>query len=219
MRVCQQESNHVHGQRGRVRQSDHRDGVRRSQAACQDRGRARGRILCQKRAGRRQAGEACERRHENEKGRKEGLQAHIQSIIPWCAWQISALSPAQKICIVGGGYIGMECTAAISTWNKDITVVFPEKHLMQRLFTPEIATHYEKLFTDKGVKFQREVRPGKRLRRELKCTHVIQPCLSSFWFFFGLCLCLMPPPAIPQRDRRRRCRQSHQGRPGLGHRD
>ena len=32
-----------------------------------------------------------------------------------------------------------------------VTLVYPEKHFMERLFTPEIAAFYEKFYADKGV--------------------------------------------------------------------
>ncbi|XP_022892957.1 monodehydroascorbate reductase, chloroplastic/mitochondrial isoform X2 [Olea europaea var. sylvestris] len=66
---------------------------------------------------------------------------------------ISSLEKAKKVVVVGGGYIGMEVAAATSGWNLDTTVIFPEDHLMPRLFTPSLAQKYEKLYQDYGVKF------------------------------------------------------------------
>lgn len=54
--------------------------------------------------------------------------------------------------MIGGGYIGMETAAGLNKNGLDVTIVFPEKHLMERLFTPEIAAFYEKVYTDKGIK-------------------------------------------------------------------
>lgn len=34
--------------------------------------------------------------------------------------------------------------------------MFPEKHFMERLFTPEIAAFYEKFYADKGVTIKSE---------------------------------------------------------------
>eukprot|EP00898_Chlorokybus_atmophyticus_P005116 jgi/Chlat1/5605/Chrsp369S00414 len=50
---------------------------------------------------------------------------------------VEAFGKAENIVVVGGGYIGME-------------IVFPDKHLMPRIFTPTIAAHYEKFFESKG---------------------------------------------------------------------
>ena len=38
-----------------------------------------------------------------------------------------------------------------SLFHAQVTLVYPEKHFMERLFTPEIAAFYEKFYADKGV--------------------------------------------------------------------
>jgi monodehydroascorbate reductase (NADH) len=64
---------------------------------------------------------------------------------------ILPLFPAQVI-IVGGGYIGMEVAAGLSAHGLEITMVFPEDHLLARLFTPELAAFYEAYYAAKGIK-------------------------------------------------------------------
>jgi monodehydroascorbate reductase (NADH) len=44
---------------------------------------------------------------------------------------------------VGGGYIGLEVAAGLSLHGVAVTMVFPEAHLMARLFTPQLAAFYE----------------------------------------------------------------------------
>jgi len=56
-----------------------------------------------------------------------------------------------KAVVVGGGYIGMECAAALNMNGLDVTMVFPEKNLMERVFTPEIAEFYESFYAAKGI--------------------------------------------------------------------
>ncbi|XP_039116207.1 monodehydroascorbate reductase 2, peroxisomal [Dioscorea cayenensis subsp. rotundata] len=55
--------------------------------------------------------------------------------------------------VIGGGYIGMECAAALVTNRIKVTMVFPEAHCMARLFTPKIADFYEGQYESKGVNF------------------------------------------------------------------
>ncbi|CAL9092955.1 monodehydroascorbate reductase 2, peroxisomal-like [Musa acuminata AAA Group] len=55
--------------------------------------------------------------------------------------------------VIGGGYIGMECAAALATNRIKVTMIFPEAHCMARLFTPKIAEFYENYYKSKGVKF------------------------------------------------------------------
>ncbi|XVF51420.1 hypothetical protein PTKIN_Ptkin04bG0184000 [Pterospermum kingtungense] len=70
---------------------------------------------------------------------------------------ISSLSKAQKVVVVGGGYIGMEVAAAAVGWKLDTTIIFPENHLLQRLFTPSLSQRYEELYKENGVKFLKGV--------------------------------------------------------------
>jgi monodehydroascorbate reductase (NADH) len=54
--------------------------------------------------------------------------------------------------VVGGGYIGLEVAAGLRLNNLDVTMVFPEPHLMARLLTPELAAFYEAYYQTKGIK-------------------------------------------------------------------
>lgn len=58
----------------------------------------------------------------------------------------------KKVVVVGGGYIGMEVAAAATLMACDVTMLFPESCVMPRLFTPEIASHYETAYNANGVK-------------------------------------------------------------------
>ncbi|RLN07701.1 hypothetical protein C2845_PM11G28650 [Panicum miliaceum] len=61
--------------------------------------------------------------------------------------------PGGNAVVIGGGYIGMECAAALVTNKIRVTMVFPEKHCMGRLFTEKIAEYYENYYTSRGVTF------------------------------------------------------------------
>ncbi|KAL6912257.1 hypothetical protein ACP4OV_001062 [Aristida adscensionis] len=64
--------------------------------------------------------------------------------------------PGGDAVVIGGGYIGMECAAALVANKIKVTMVFPEKHCMNRLFTPKIAEFYESYYASKGVTFIKE---------------------------------------------------------------
>eukprot|EP01023_Acetabularia_acetabulum_P051078 TRINITY_DN560_c0_g1_i2.p1 TRINITY_DN560_c0_g1~~TRINITY_DN560_c0_g1_i2.p1 ORF type:complete len:474 (-),score=131.98 TRINITY_DN560_c0_g1_i2:289-1710(-) len=59
-----------------------------------------------------------------------------------------------KVVALGGGYIGMETAAALQMNGLKVTMVFPEDHLMPRLFTQKIADFYNKYYADKGIDIQ-----------------------------------------------------------------
>ncbi|KAG6619061.1 monodehydroascorbate reductase, seedling isozyme-like isoform X2 [Carya illinoinensis] len=54
-----------------------------------------------------------------------------------------------KVVVVGGGYIGIELSAALRINNFDVSMLVPE---MFRLFTSDIAGFYESYYEKKGVK-------------------------------------------------------------------
>lgn len=67
----------------------------------------------------------------------------------------------KPVVIIGGGYIGMEVAAAAITVGCEVTMVFPETHMMSRLFTKEIAEPYEAFYKGKGVTFVKNGAIGK----------------------------------------------------------
>lgn len=56
-----------------------------------------------------------------------------------------------KVVIIGGGYIGMETAAALIGWGLDVTMVFPENQLMERLFPKTIADWVENEFKTRKI--------------------------------------------------------------------
>ena len=55
--------------------------------------------------------------------------------------------------VVGGGYIGLEVAAGMCARGLKPTVILLESNIMARLFTKEIAAHYEQLYESKGATF------------------------------------------------------------------
>lgn len=58
-----------------------------------------------------------------------------------------------QVLVVGGGYIGLECTAGLVNNGLEVTVVLPEDRVLSRLFTPKMAAFYEDFYQKKGVTF------------------------------------------------------------------
>ncbi len=73
------------------------------------------------------------------------------------AWQ----GGARRAVIIGGGYIGTEVAAVLSDRGLDVTMVFPDEHLLTRVFTPEMAVFFEGYYRTRGVRLL----PQKRLAR------------------------------------------------------
>ncbi|MCS5583431.1 MAG: NAD(P)/FAD-dependent oxidoreductase, partial [Pseudomonadales bacterium] len=62
-----------------------------------------------------------------------------------------AMQTAKKICIVGGGYIGLEVAAVAATSGLQVTVLEMEDRILQRVTTPEMSEYYHELHTGRGV--------------------------------------------------------------------
>lgn len=62
-----------------------------------------------------------------------------------------AMQGASKVCIVGGGYIGLEVAAVARTAGLDVTVLEMESRILQRVTTPEMSEFYHNLHTSRGV--------------------------------------------------------------------
>jgi len=62
-----------------------------------------------------------------------------------------AMASARKLCIVGGGYIGLEVAAVAVTAGLEVTVLEMEDRILQRVTTPEMSDFYHQLHTGRGV--------------------------------------------------------------------
>jgi 3-phenylpropionate/trans-cinnamate dioxygenase ferredoxin reductase component len=63
----------------------------------------------------------------------------------------AAMKTAKKVCIVGGGYIGLEVAAVAVTSGLSVTVLEMEERILQRVTTPEMSEYYHELHTGHGV--------------------------------------------------------------------
>ena len=62
------------------------------------------------------------------------------------------LNDRSNICIVGGGYIGLEVAAVMIAAGHDVTVVESENRVLQRVTTPQMSSFFHNLHESKGVK-------------------------------------------------------------------
>ncbi len=62
------------------------------------------------------------------------------------------LESAQKVVVIGGGFIGLELAAVASQFGKNVTVVEALPRLMSRVVAPIISDFFREYHTDQGVK-------------------------------------------------------------------
>jgi NADPH-dependent 2,4-dienoyl-CoA reductase/sulfur reductase-like enzyme len=53
--------------------------------------------------------------------------------------------------VIGGGFIGSEIAAALAMQGKQVTMLFPERGLCQRIFPPAIVSYLNQTYCDRGV--------------------------------------------------------------------
>ncbi len=62
-----------------------------------------------------------------------------------------AMSSARSVCILGGGYIGLEVASVAITSGLNVTVLEMEDRILQRVTTPEMSNFYHELHSAHGV--------------------------------------------------------------------
>ena len=63
----------------------------------------------------------------------------------------SAMGDARSLCIVGGGYIGLEVAAVAKSAGLEVHVLEMESRILQRVTTEAMSAFYHQLHTDRGV--------------------------------------------------------------------
>ena len=56
-----------------------------------------------------------------------------------------------KFVVIGGGFIGSEIAAALTIQGKEVTMLFPEQGICQRIFPPEVVNYLNQYYRDQGV--------------------------------------------------------------------
>jgi len=89
-------------------------------------------------------------------------------------------SSGKKAVVIGGGFIGSEIAAALNVNNLDVSMVFPEDYLVQRIFPVGLGTAIQKRYTERGITiFNRdapaslEKKSGKIIVRTQKSNEII----------------------------------------------
>ncbi|NDJ78513.1 MAG: oxidoreductase [Chloroflexi bacterium] len=70
-----------------------------------------------------------------------------------------AMQQAEHVVVIGGGYIGMEVASVLAQNGIQVTMVFPEKRLMERFFTSRMSEFFQTYFEQRGVTFIPEAQP------------------------------------------------------------
>jgi len=63
------------------------------------------------------------------------------------------LDAAERIVIVGGGYIGLEVASVIRSEGRHVTIVEAQERILKRVTGPAVASFYDRLHRDRGVEF------------------------------------------------------------------
>ena len=86
-----------------------------------------------------------------------------------------ALDAAERVVIVGGGYIGLEVAAVLRGEGRAVTVVEAEDRVLKRVTAPAVSAFFEALHRERGV----DIRLGARLAGIVGEDRVIAVALDS----------------------------------------
>ena len=85
----------------------------------------------------------------------------------------ASMETAKRVCIVGGGYIGLEVAAVANQLGLQVTVLEMEERILQRVTTPEMSDFYHKLHSSKGVEIRTDTMvsgfEGDTVVKAVKC--------------------------------------------------
>jgi 3-phenylpropionate/trans-cinnamate dioxygenase ferredoxin reductase subunit len=75
---------------------------------------------------------------------------------------------AKSALVVGGGFIGSEIAAALNINKIEVTMIFPEPYLVQRIFPQALGQALQEHYVQKGVKLFNADKPASLVRKESK---------------------------------------------------
>ena len=81
---------------------------------------------------------------------------YYRTLDDYCALRADAEQGARFV-VIGGGFIGSEVAASLRKRGSDVTMVFPETAITDRLFPAALAAYVNEFYRDHGV----VVRPGE----------------------------------------------------------
>ncbi len=85
----------------------------------------------------------------------------------------AGMHDAQRIVIVGGGYIGLEVAAVARESGLEVTVLEMESRILQRVTTEEMSAYYHKVHTSHGVNIRTDTRASAFEGSDGKVTAVV----------------------------------------------
>ena len=71
----------------------------------------------------------------------------------------SAADKGKSAVVIGGGFIGSELAAALSMIGREVTMIFPEPYLVNRVFPEPLGRAIQKNYVDRGVRILDADRP------------------------------------------------------------
>ena len=58
---------------------------------------------------------------------------------------------AKRVAVIGGGFIGAEVAATLSSRGLPVTMIFPEQRILQRVLPEELSAFLQRLYSERGV--------------------------------------------------------------------
>ena len=71
----------------------------------------------------------------------------------------TAAKPGMKVLVLGGSFIGAEVAASLCEMGLDVTMVFPESRLLERIVSEELSTFLKNKYEARGVKILTGTKP------------------------------------------------------------